>query len=150
MRLYTGDDFNYPELILGDGPGHSDALLGVFAAIYPAASTALQALDAGNAVRARAILDSTQEFGRHLPARPFTTRPESHSCPGSTAINPASAMVGGLATGRSVEHLTTPFRPGRPSRVVTDPEWPPRRMAEYLHLDRCGAEDESRPLRGSR
>ena len=51
VRLYTGDDFNYPELILGDGQHHSDALLGIFAAIYPAASTALQALDAGDPVR---------------------------------------------------------------------------------------------------
>ena len=54
VRLYTGDDFNYPELILGDGAHHSDALLGIFAAIYPAASTALQALDAGDPARARA------------------------------------------------------------------------------------------------
>src|SRR5262249_39046002 len=48
VRLYTGDDYNYPELILGDGVLHSDALLGIFAAIYPAASTALQRLDEGD------------------------------------------------------------------------------------------------------
>ena len=47
VRLYTGDDFNYPELIHGDGTRHSDALLGIFAGIYPAASAALQAYDAG-------------------------------------------------------------------------------------------------------
>ena len=49
VRLYTGDDFNYPELIDGDDTHHSDALLGIFAAIYPAASVALQKYDAGNA-----------------------------------------------------------------------------------------------------
>ena len=48
VRLYTGDDFNYPELIEGDGEHHSDALLGAFAAIAPAASAALSALDAGD------------------------------------------------------------------------------------------------------
>lgn len=70
VRLYTGDDFNYPELIVGDDRGHSDALLGIFAAIYPAASTALQELDAGDTERARAILDSTRELGRHVFTAP--------------------------------------------------------------------------------
>ena len=84
VRLYTGDDFNYPELIDGDGTHYSDALLGIFAAIYPAASTALQAYDAGPAGEARAILDSTQR-ARPAPvrgARPSTTRPGWRSCPG--------------------------------------------------------------------
>ncbi|MET3142895.1 UNVERIFIED_ORG: hypothetical protein ABIB13_002613 [Arthrobacter sp. UYEF2] len=66
VRLYTGDDFNYPELIDGDGSHHSDALLGIFAAIYPAASVALQHFDAGKAAEARAILDSTRELGKHI------------------------------------------------------------------------------------
>jgi len=66
VRLYTGDDFNYPELIDGDGTHHSDALLGIFAAIYPAASVALQAYDAGRDEEGRAILDSTRDLGRHL------------------------------------------------------------------------------------
>ncbi len=70
VRLYTGDDFNYPELIDGDGTHYSDALLGVFAAIYPAASVALQAYDDGRSAEARAILDSTRELGRHLFAAP--------------------------------------------------------------------------------
>ena len=47
--MYTGDDFNYDRLILGDDKGHSDALLGIFDAIAPAASLALAALDAGDA-----------------------------------------------------------------------------------------------------
>src|SRR5699024_3244079 len=70
VRLYTGDDFNYPELIDGDGSNYSDALLGIFAAIYPAASTALQAYDSGESAKARAILDSTESLGRHIFTAP--------------------------------------------------------------------------------
>ncbi len=91
VRLYTGDDFNYPELIDGDGKHHSDALLGIFAAIAPAASTALQEYDAGGPAEARAILDSTRDLGLHIFRRPrTTTRRASRSWPGSTASSPAS------------------------------------------------------------
>src|SRR5262245_51349610 len=48
VKMYTGDDFNYAELIEGDGEGHSDALLGIFDAIAPAASAALSALAGGD------------------------------------------------------------------------------------------------------
>src|SRR5215212_6371574 len=48
VRMYTGDDFNYAELIEGDAQGHSDALLGIFDGVAPAASVALQAFDAGD------------------------------------------------------------------------------------------------------
>ena len=59
VRLYTGDDYNYPELIEGDGVHHSDALLGAFAAIAPAASAALSALDSGDVDRYRREMDPT-------------------------------------------------------------------------------------------
>ena len=106
VRLYTGDDFNYPELILGDGTHHSDALLGIFAAIYPAASTALQALDAGDPTRARALLDSTQELGRHIFSAP--TQYYKTGIAFLSWLNgqqPGFAMVGGLQSGRSLPHL---------------------------------------------
>ena len=57
--MYTGDDFNYDRLILGDEQGHSDALLGIFEAIAPAASLALTALDAGDLPRYHQILAPT-------------------------------------------------------------------------------------------
>src|SRR5437879_9899613 len=47
VRMYTGDDFNYAELIAGDNSGYSDALLGIFDAIAPAAGAALGALTRG-------------------------------------------------------------------------------------------------------
>ncbi|MFI9639825.1 dihydrodipicolinate synthase family protein [Micromonospora sp. NPDC051925] len=70
VRLYTGDDFHYPELIRGDDQGHSDALLGVFAAIAPAAATALAALDAGDLDRYDAVFAPTLPLARHLFAAP--------------------------------------------------------------------------------
>ncbi|WKU06606.1 dihydrodipicolinate synthase family protein [Micromonospora sp. HUAS LYJ1] len=70
VRLYTGDDFHYPELIRGDEQGHSDALLGVFAAIAPAAAAALAALDAGDLDRYDAVFAPTLPLARHLFAAP--------------------------------------------------------------------------------
>ena len=63
VRMYTGDDFNYAELIAGDAEGHSDALLGIFDAIAPAASAGLAA-----------------PAGRrsHLPSTPGFPRPQRH------------------------------------------------------------------------
>ncbi|HSC00521.1 MAG TPA: DUF993 family protein, partial [Burkholderiaceae bacterium] len=72
VRMYTGDDFNYAELIAGDGVGatpnqqHSDALLGIFDAIAPAASAALGALAAGDRARFDAILEPTVPLSRHI------------------------------------------------------------------------------------
>ena len=135
VRLYTGDDFNYPELILGDGTHHSDALLGIFAAIYPAASTALQALDAGDPTRARAILDSTQELGRHIFSAPtqyyktgiaFLSWLNGHQ--------PGFAMVGGLQSGRSLPHLVQTFRLADRAGLLTDPELAAHRLGELLSV----------------
>ncbi len=135
VRLYTGDDFNYPELILGDGTHHSDALLGIFAAIYPAASTALQALDAGDPIRARAILDSTQELGRHIFSAPtqyyktgiaFLSWLNGHQ--------PGFAMVGGLQSGRSLPHLVQTFRLADRAGLLTDPELAAHRLGELLSV----------------
>ena len=67
VRMYTGDDFNYDRLILGDGQGHSDALLGIFDAIAPAASLALTALDAGDIPPlSAAALTHRAAFAAHL------------------------------------------------------------------------------------
>src|SRR5256886_8062761 len=67
VRMYTGDDLNFERLILGDAEGgHSDALLGVFDAIAPAASAALRALDAGNVPAYHAALEPTLPLARHI------------------------------------------------------------------------------------
>ena len=64
--MYTGDDCNYDRLILGDAGGYSDALLGIFDAIAPAASAALQALDRGDVPAYRAALEPTVPLARHI------------------------------------------------------------------------------------
>lgn len=108
VRLYTGDDFNYPELIRGDEQGHSDALLGVFAAIAPAASAALAALDRGDLTAYDEIFAPTVPLARHLFAAPtwyyktgivFLAWLAGHQ--------DHFTMVGGLQSGRSPAHLAT-------------------------------------------
>ncbi|KXK58389.1 dihydrodipicolinate synthase family protein [Micromonospora rosaria] len=106
VRLYTGDDFNYPELIRGDEQGHSDALLGVFAAIAPAASAALAALDRGDLATYDEVFAPTLPLARHLFAAPtwfyktgivFLAWLAGHQ--------EHFVMVGGQQSGRSPAHL---------------------------------------------
>jgi hypothetical protein len=104
--MYTGDDFNYPSLIAGDVQGHSDALLGVFAAIAPAVAPALAALDRGDVAGFRSMMDPTVPLARHLFGAPtqfyksgivFLAWLSGHQ--------DHFTMVGGLQSGRSVTHL---------------------------------------------
>ncbi|MET1007503.1 MAG: DUF993 family protein, partial [Propionibacteriaceae bacterium] len=140
VRLYTGDDFNYPELIDGDGQHHSDALLGIFAAIYPAASTALQAYDAGDPTRARAILDSTEALGRHIFSAP--TPYYKTGVAFLSWLNGKQAgfqMVGGLQAGRSLPHLVHTFELADAAGLLSDPDLAARRMTDLLAVSGIGA-----------
>ncbi|MFI6224215.1 dihydrodipicolinate synthase family protein [Nocardia salmonicida] len=140
VRLYTGDDFNYPELIIGDAQGHSDALLGIFAAIYPAASTALQELDNGNAARASQILDTTQELGRHIFAAPtYYYKTGIAFLSWLNGKQAGFSMVAGLSTGRSVPHLAELFRLADKAGLLSDPELAAHRMRIYLELNGLGS-----------
>lgn len=133
VRVYTGDDFNYPELIDGDHDHHSDALLGVFAAIYPAASTALQAYDEGDAARGRAILDSTRALGRHLFSAPtYYYKTGIAFLSWLNGDQPGFAMIGGLQSGRSISHLARTFRLAADAGLLLDPELAVRRMRSLL------------------
>ncbi|HEY7596335.1 MAG TPA: dihydrodipicolinate synthase family protein [Actinophytocola sp.] len=106
VRMYTGDDFDYPSLIAGDSHGHSDALLGVFAAIAPVAGRALATLDSGDTAGFRALLDPTVPLARHL----FGT-PTQYYKTGIVFLSWLAGhqdhftMVGGLQSGRSPVHL---------------------------------------------
>ncbi|WP_280401556.1 dihydrodipicolinate synthase family protein [Nocardia carnea] len=136
VRLYTGDDFNYPELIIGDAHGHSDALLGIFAAIYPAASTALQELDNGNTARASEILGATRELGRHIFSAPtYYYKTGIAFLSWLNDKQPGFSMVGGLSTGRSVTHLAELFRLADKAGLLADPELAAHRMRVYLELN---------------
>ena len=133
VRLYTGDDFNYPALIVGDGTHHSDALLGIFAAVYPAASAAVQALDAGDSDQARKILDSTQALGRTI-----FTAPTRYYKTGIALVSwlnghqSGFTMVGGLHGVRGIAYLVEVFRLTDRAGLLVDPELAARRMRDLL------------------
>ena len=139
VRMYTGDDFNYAELIAGDGQGeqevhrHSDALLGIFDAIAPAASAALSELASGHTDAFHAILAPTVPLSRHIfqaPTRFYKTGVvfmawlnghQSHF-----------AMVGGQQSTRSLPHLCELFRLADQANLLTDPELAAQRMRMWL------------------
>ncbi|WP_041333757.1 dihydrodipicolinate synthase family protein [Roseiflexus sp. RS-1] len=135
VRMYSGDDFNYPELILGDDQGYSDALLGIFDAIAPAASAALQALDADDPERFRAILEPTVPLSRHIFQPPtyfyktgvvFLAYLNGHQR--------HFRMVGGQESARSVLHLARLFILADQSGVLCDPDRAVARMRLVLAL----------------
>jgi hypothetical protein len=106
VRMYTGDDFNFAALIGGDASGYSDALLGIFDAIAPAASAALTALAAGDRGRFDAIrADGTAVAPRFRGADALLQDRRCFSR-GSTAIQTPLTMVGGQQSARSLLHLS--------------------------------------------
>ncbi|WP_374955696.1 dihydrodipicolinate synthase family protein [Arthrobacter sp. MYb221] len=136
VRLYTGDDFNYPELIQGDGTRHSDALLGIFAAIYPAASTALQAFDAGDGQRARTILDSTRDLGLHIFSAPtFYYKTGIAFLSWLNGHQAGFQMVGGLHAGRSILHLVRTFVLADQAGLLLNPELAAERLNQLLEIN---------------
>ncbi|WP_423462531.1 dihydrodipicolinate synthase family protein [Promicromonospora sp. MS192] len=133
VRLYTGDDFNYPELIAGDEQGHSDALLGIFAAIYPAASTALQAFDAGDAEGGHKILASTEALGRHIFAAPtYYYKTGIAFLSWLNGFQSGFSLVGGLHSGRSVRHLIELARLADGCGMLLDPPLAAARLRAFL------------------
>jgi len=133
VRMYTGDDFNYDSLIQGDAAGHSDALLGIFDAIAPAASMALTALDAGDVARYRQLLAPTVPLSRHIFAAPT-----QHYKAGVVFLAYLNGfqthfrMVRGLESARSVAHLCELFVLADQAGVLRDPELATHRMRSFL------------------
>ncbi|GAA2344406.1 dihydrodipicolinate synthase family protein [Saccharopolyspora halophila] len=136
VRLYTGDDFNYPELVVGQGADHSDALLGIFAAIYPAASAAIQALDRDDPAAALSIMDSTKELGRHIFQSPtYYYKTGIAFLSWLNGQQPGFAMAGGLHSGRSVPHLAEVFRLADRAGLLVDPDAAVERMRGFLAVN---------------
>lgn len=133
VRLYTGDDFNYPELIRGDGTHHSDALLGAFAAIAPAASAALSALDDGDLERYDAELDPTLELSRHIFAAPtFYYKTGIAFMSWLCGLQEGFTMIGGLQAARSPLHLVRLFELANSAQLFPDPELAAHRLGLVL------------------
>ncbi len=133
VRLYTGDDFNYPALIRGDGTRHSDALLGAFAAVAPAASAALTALDAGDLAGYDAEMARTLPLSRHIFAAPtYHYKTGIAFMSWLTGQQPGFTMVGGLQSARSIVHLSTLFALANEARLLPDPDLAAHRLGLWL------------------
>jgi len=141
VRMYTGDDFNYAELIAGDGVGasanqqQSDALLGIFDAIAPAANAALGALAGGDTARFHAILAPTVPLSRHIFAAP--TRFYKTGVVFMAWLNGHQShftMVGGQQSTRSLVHLAELFRLADAAGLIEHPELALQRMTHVLAM----------------
>jgi len=133
VRMYTGDDFNFAELIEGDTQGHSDALLGIFDAIAPAASGALSALAAKDRAAYHDILAPTVPLSRHIfraPTRFYKTGVVFLSW--LNGHQDHFVMVGGQESTRSLPHLAELFRLADQAGLLADPALACRRMKQFL------------------
>jgi hypothetical protein len=139
VRMYTGDDFNYAELIAGDGERYSHALLGIFDAIAPAASAALAALTAGDEARFHAILAPTVPLSRHIFQAP--TRFYKTGVVFMAWINGHQShftMVGGQQSTRSLLHFAELFRLADGAGLIEQPDLAVHRMGALLELHGVG------------
>jgi hypothetical protein len=133
VRMYTGDDFNFAELIEGDGNGHSDALLGIFDAIAPAASAGLSALSAGDRASYHDLLAPTVPLSRHIFRSP--TRFYKTGVVFLAWLNGHQehfVMVGGQESARSLLHFAELFRLADAAGLLSDPALACRRMGLFL------------------
>jgi hypothetical protein len=136
VRMYTGDDFHYPEMLQGDEEGYSHALLGIFDAIAPAAAAALQALDAGDVERYSAIFAPTVPLSRHIFQTPtvyykagvvFMAYLNGHQ--------PHFRLVGGLENARSLLHYVELFKLADQAGLLMNPELAVTRMRHFLAVN---------------
>ncbi len=133
VRMYTGDDFNYAELIAGDEEGYSDALLGIFDAIAPAASAALARLAKNDVQGFHGILEPTVPLSRHIfknPTRFYKTGVVFLAW--LNGLQDHFLMIGGQESARSILHLAELFRLADKARVLHDPDRAAARMTKLL------------------
>ncbi|GAA1489284.1 DUF993 family protein [Brachybacterium sacelli] len=154
VRMLTGDDFHFSHLIVGDGTGttepgaeqapgeYSDALLGAFAATAPAASAAVQALDAGDPDEARRILDASEELGRHVFSAPtFHYKTGVAFLAWLNGHQQAFTMVGGMHSARSLPHLSRTVELAATTGNLEDPALAAERWHAMLRLAGYDLED---------
>jgi len=134
VRLYTGDDFNFPELIAGDEQGFSHALLGIFDPLATQAAQAMRLLDAGDVAGFRGVLDPLVPLARHIFAAPtqfyktgvvflaYLSGYQDHF-----------KMIGGQENGRDREHLTKLYDMAVDGGILPDAE-----LAQARFKEHCG------------
>lgn len=135
VRMYTGDDFDYPTTIKGDGDRHSDAFLGAFDLITPAASAAIQALDNDDVDRFDEILAPTVPLSRHVFSRPTYYYKTgivfmAYLCGHQDHFR----MVNGLESARSIVHLAQQLVLADRAGLLPDPDLAAHRMRLVLEL----------------
>lgn len=139
VKMYTGDDFNYADLIAGDAAGYSHALLGIFDAIAPAASAGLARLSEGDAAGFHAILAPTVPLSRHIfkaPTRFYKTGIVFLAY--LNGLQDHFTMVGGQESTRSLVHLAELFRLADAARVLADPALATERLRRVLAVHGVG------------
>jgi hypothetical protein len=135
VRLYTGDDFNYPQLIRGDEQGYSDALLGIFAAIAPAAAAAFAALDRGDLEEYDRIFAPTVPLSRHIFTKPtFYYKTGIVFLAWLNGHQDHFTMVGGLQSGRSVPHFAELIELADAAGLLTDPDLAAHRANRFFEV----------------
>lgn len=135
VKMYTGDDFNYPSLIRGDEQGYSHALLGIFDAIAPAAAAAMHALDAGDMKKYDELLDKTVPLSRHIFQKP--TYSYKTGIVFMAYLNGHQShfrMIGGSESARSIIHLSDLYVLADQAGLWKDPELAASRMKHVLAL----------------
>jgi hypothetical protein len=135
VRMYTGDDFHYDELIAGDEQGHSHALLGVFDPLAEFAAQAVRLLDREDLCGFRRTLQPTVTFSRHLFQRPtFFYKTGVVFLAYLNGHQKHFRMVGGQEGFRSVAHLAELFRLADQIGLFVNPELAVKRMRTVLAL----------------
>lgn len=135
VRLYTGDDFNYPQLIRGDEQGYSDALLGIFAAIAPAAAAAFAALDEGDLAAYDRIFAPTVPLSRHIFEKPtFYYKTGIVFLAWLAGHQSHFTMVGGLQSGRSVPHFARLIELADAAGLLPDPDLAAHRANRFFEV----------------
>lgn len=138
--MYTGDDFNYPQLIAGDELGYSNALLGIFDAIAPAASQALSALAIDDLARYRELLAPTVPLSRHIfraPTQYYKTGVVLLAY--LNGFQPHFFMLGGHHGMRPPVYLADVFRLADQANLLRDPEMAISRMQGLMATLGCTA-----------
>ena len=133
VRMYTGDDFDYPELIVGDEKGHSDALLGILGPIAPVASEALAALDAGDSDRCLERLESTVGLSRHIFSKPtYHYKTGVAFLAWLNGLQDHFVMLAGAQSMRPLPYFTKLFRLADQCGLLADPDLAVSRMETLL------------------
>jgi uncharacterized protein DUF993 len=133
IRLYTGDDFGYADLIRGDETGHSDALLGAFAAVTGPAAAALQALDAGDLAGYEAAIGPTVPLSRLIFEPPtYCYKTGVAFLAWLNGLQPRFSMLDGFERRRPAGHLIRVFELAAAAGALTDPDLAVSRMSAFL------------------